>query len=154
MADIGLAYLQYLRTKTDITDIVGTGTSAKIEIGKLPQDASGSKLLPAIVIHDSISGTSGETLTQGDGTGSRRFQIDCYSEDRAQAESLRDKVRQVTSTYRGDWGSGGDQVFVNGASAAGLYGGYDDPKDGSDDARYKRSIDFIVHFTETVANPT
>lgn len=151
MADIGEAYVKYLEGKTAITDIVGTGTSARIYPDYLPL----KPVLPAIVIYDSISGVSYENTTNGDGIAMRRFQVTCVADTKQGAEDLREEVRKVSSGFdHGTWGSGGSAVFVHGCSAAGFSGSAEPPKDGSDNWRFLRSIDLIVHHAETVANPT
>lgn len=150
MADIGVAYLAYLKTQSTVTDVVGSGSSSRIYTDRLPQGAT----LPAIVLHDSISGVSYETLTAGDGLAMRRVQVNCYADTKLVAESLRDAVRLVTSAYsHGTWATGGDAIFVHNASFAGMATLDDEPQDGSDEPRYIRTIDFQIHYAETAANP-
>ena len=141
MADIGTAYRAYLLTVSPVTDMVGD----RIYTDRLLQGTQ----LPAIVMHDSISAISYETLEQGDGCGQRRIQVDCVAKDRADAELLRDNVRLATGTFAGTW----DTIFVHGANVDGMTGGFDDPRDGSDEPRYRRIIDILVTHAETPATP-
>jgi len=150
MADIGVAYVAYLKTQSTVTDVVGSGADARIYTDRLPQGAT----LPAIVLHDAISGISYENLSTGDGIATRRMQCNCYADTKLVAESLRNVIRKVTSTYdHGTWGSGGDAVFVHNATFAGMTTLDDEPRDGSDEPRYCRAIDFFVTHAETAASP-
>ena len=145
MADIGTAYREYLIGEPSIEAIVGD----RVYTDRLKQSSE----LPAIVLQDSISGVTYENLTTGDGVAQRRIQVDCITQDRAAAEYLRDAVRLVTSTYRGTWGTTAP-IFIHGANIATIAGGWDDPKDGGDLPRFRRIIDFLVTYDETLANPS
>ena len=105
------------------------------------------------MLHDSISGLSYENLLTSDGCAQRRIQVDCIAKDKDQAENLREQVRLVTSTYRGAWGTS-EVVTVHGANVATLTSGMDDPRDGSDEPRFRRIIDILVDYVETIANPS
>ena len=82
MADIGVAYVAYLKTQSTVTDEVGSGANARIYTDRLPQGAT----LPAIVLHDSISGISYENLSTGDGIATRRVQVNCYAATKLSAD--------------------------------------------------------------------
>lgn len=138
---LGIAYREYLISKPEISGYVGD----RVYVSRLKQ---GSRL-PAIVMHDSISGGSYEHLTGSDGVGTRRVQVDCISHDVTEADDLREEVRKVTAGFRGLWGST-VSVEVIGCNTAGTLSGVDDPQDGSDNPRWRRIIDFNISYIEKI----
>ena len=78
----------YLKTKTAITDLVGTTTAARIYIHEAKQDAA----LPFIVLHG-FEGISEEWLSGIVGNCTTRVQVDCYASTRPGAYALAEAVR-------------------------------------------------------------
>jgi hypothetical protein len=140
---IGTAFREYLISQPGVSGLIGD----RVYVSMLKQGAT----LPAIVMHDSISGTSYEHLTGGDGLASRRVQIDCVASTVDEAEQLREEVRKASATARGTWGST-VSVEVLGCNTAALYAGIDDAKDGSERPRYRRIIDFTIDYREQAVN--
>lgn len=140
MADVAESLVQYLRTKSAITDLV----SDRISPDSLPQGSS----LPAIVYYE-IDNVSAEHLGGIAGVAHARFQIDCYATTRKQAKELQEKVRLAPlQGFRGTM----HNTFVQGVSRAGSFRtDADEPKDGSDQWRYIVSADYIISHDEATS---
>lgn len=145
MADIGVAIVAHLKTKTAVTDLIGSGADMRINAGYLPQ----CETLPAVVYHE-ITGTSYEHLVQGAGTVQDRYQIDCYADTAIAAVELREQIRLAMQTFNhAIWGG----IYIHGCNSDTKHSGTDEPEDGSDAWRYRYSQDYLITYAETAAAP-
>jgi len=123
----------YWSGKTAVTDLVST----RIYRIKRSQQVS---TLPALTYRkvsgqDELFQTGTSTLAQA------RIEIDCWGSTPAQAETLRDAIRDVTQRYSGTINGSLTIVlayFENDGEA------YDPPQDASDDGTYVATIDLFV----------
>lgn len=136
--------MTYLKTKSAITSLIGTGDNARIYLGFPKQGAS----LPYIVL-EVFEGLSAEHLTGISGIAENRVQIDCYAETKNGAHDLAEAVRLAPlQMYRGTLGD----TFANSiTSPAGARRGYDDPSQGSNQARFWNSRDYFITYVEATA---
>lgn len=131
----------YLKTKTAITDLVGSGGSARISPAKINQGDG----FPAIrfVI---TGGESHESLTGAVGNRQPNLQIDCYATTRLAATNLGEQVRLVLQGYRGTMGS----TFINGITLENRFELYEPTVDGSDNGKHREVLVFNVVHDESI----
>lgn len=134
----------YLKTKTAITDVVGSGTSSKIYFYDAKQDVA----LPYIVL-DNFAGGSEEHISGVSGIATNRIQIDCYSTTATLAYTLAELVRLAPlQMYRGTAGS---STVVSTSSNGGYRQGADPPSYGGGQKRYWVSRDYIIQHREATS---
>lgn len=134
----------YLKTKSAITDVVGSGTAAKIYFYDAKQDIG----LPYIVM-DNFAGDSFENLSTISGIATNRIQIDCYSTTATLAYTLAELVRLAPlQMYRG---AAGSSTIVSVSSNGGYRQGADPPSPGSAQKRYWVSRDYIIQHRESTS---
>lgn len=81
------------------------------------------------------------------GMGRTRIQIDCYSTDADQTETLAHAVRRALDGYRDSIGS----TFINAITLENRLDGMEGPSDGSEIRTFRSTLDFIVYHDETVS---
>jgi len=129
----------HLKTDTDITDVVGSGASARIRPMVLHQNET----LPAIVLDD-VSGSSFSNLAGASGHASTMVEIDAVATTKAAAESLRESIRKAIQNHRGAMGD----VFVSGWSSVGRSSAYEAPTDGKAVGIYRAVLTAECHHSE------
>lgn len=142
MPSLESALKAYLKSKTAITSLVGTGDSARIYLNVPKQGV----VLPYIVF-EVFEGSSAEHLTGVSGIAENRVQIDCYGGDEESAHNLAEAVRLAPlQMFRGELMSG---VFANSVSSPiGYRLGFDPPTAGGNDIRFWASRDYLVTYSE------
>lgn len=144
MPDILSDLRTYLKTKSAITNLVGTGDAARIYF----HDAKEGATLPFIIL-EIFEGESNEHLTGISGICSNRVQIDCYGVTAAAAYTLAETVRLAPlQMYRGNM----DTSKVNNVTSNVSYRrGFDPPVTGSAQKRYWVSRDYVITYTEATS---
>lgn len=145
MADISSALVTYLKSKTSITDIIGSGANARIEPDGLTQGVA----VPAIV-YRRISTTHGQTINGSvAGIAWTRFEINAIAATRLQADQLSEAIRLcgILDLQRETVGG----VVIQGVIVDSGVRHYDeDPDQGDHQRRYVSSQDYQVCFNEDV----
>lgn len=141
MPDITSELITYLKTKTAITDLVGSGSAARIYYG----DARQGVALPFIVMRV-FDGESQEHLTGISGLATNRIEINCYGSTTSQAYNLAEAVRLAPlQKYRGTMGT----TYVNEvASPQGYARDFDQPTQGDNAKRFVFTRDYFLHYQE------
>ena len=146
MADIYDEFVTYLKTQSGVTDLVGTGTAARIYPDVPRQGAT----LPFLVLAETVGGQSWETIG-GDPSGMAEavFQVWAFDNDRGDANDLAEAVRLAgpLQGYRGAMGS----TKVRVTSPEGRFAGADLPKDSSDRKRYYCRRNFHLFYDEATS---
>ena len=131
-------FVTHLRTKSTITDLVGTRTY----VGKLPQQVT---TLPVLLVQR-ISTTHDRHLSGASGVATSRLQLDVWAATAASARAVAEAVRVAVD---------GDSSLTMGTTkvAAVLDDGesstYEPADDGSDTGEFRITQDWIVHHAET-----
>ena len=143
MPDILNSLRIYLKTKTAITSLVGSGDASRIYF----HDAKEGAAMPFIIL-EIFEGESNEHLAGISGVCSNRIQIDCYGVTSAAAYNLAEAVRLAPlQMFRGSIATGGDLVRVlNVTSNVSYRRGFDPPVSGSSQKRYWVSRDYIIMY--------
>ena len=144
MPDILSDLRTYLKTKSAITSLVGSGDAARIYF----HDAKEGATLPFIIL-EIFEGESNEHLTGISGICSNRVQVDCYGVTAAAAYTLAEAVRLAPlQMYRGNM----DTSKVNNVTSNVSYRrGFDPPVTGSAQKRYWVSRDYVITYTEATS---
>ena len=130
MADFADEFKTHLKTISDVTTLVGTGTSARIYPDMLRQGCT----LPAIIYYE----TGGESWEYLGGIGGLRhtvMHVVAYGATRAAANELADTIRTkaLNANFKGDMGT----THVSGINASEARStGVDRSDDKSDTKRY------------------
>lgn len=144
MPDILSDLRTYLKTKSAITNLVGTGDAARIYF----HDAKEGATLPFIIL-EIFEGESNEHLTGISGICSNRVQVDCYGVTAAAAYSLAEAVRLAPlQMYRGNMDT---SKVCNVTSNVSYQRGFDPPVTGSAQKRYWVSRDYAITYTEATS---
>jgi hypothetical protein len=143
MPDICDELRTWMKTKTAITDIVGTSTAAKI----YQHDAKQGVAPPYIVLHV-FEGSSSETLSAIAGVAMNRVQVDCYGLTNSAAYALAEAVRVNLQMYRGTMGS---TAVLNVTSNGGYERLFDPPSTGANQKRYIYSRDYLITYREATS---
>lgn len=145
MPDILADLRAYLKTKSAITTVIGTGDDARIYL----HDAKEGATLPFIIL-EIFEGESNEHLGGISGIASNRIQIDCYGITSTAAYNLAEAVRLAPlQMFRGTMNSSSKVVNVTGNVS--YRRGFDPPVSGSSQKRYWVSRDYIVMYTEATS---
>lgn len=145
MPDILTDLRAYLKTKSAITALIGSGDSARIYL----HDAKEGAVLPFIIL-EIFEGESNEHLTGISGIASNRIQIDCYGVTATAAYNLAEAVRLAPlQMFRGTMNN--SSKVVNVTSNVSYRRGFDPPVAGSAQKRYWVSRDYIVMYTEATS---
>lgn len=150
---IGKFIQAWLLAQSEITALVGTGTSARIRAGAAPQGWAFPRVTYQVV-SDGIN-TSG--LSSVGTVATARVQIDLWGQGPAgygQVHTMADAVRgskaSGTQGTRLDGYRGGDYagIFVQGCklAEAGQTDSTEAPDDGSDNAIHNVSLDFVINY--------
>lgn len=142
MADIGTALKTYLKTKTAVTDLIGTGADARI----YEQEAKQGVALPYIVYIVYAVG-SYEDLDGAVGVATNRIEVNCYAATAAAAYALAEAVR--LAPLQGYEGTMGSASVFDISSAGGYETRYDRPTEGANTLRFWVSRDYIFNHTES-----
>jgi len=144
MPDILSDLRTYLKTKSAITSLVGTGDAARIYF----HDAKEGATLPFIIL-EIFEGESNEHLTGISGICSNRVQVDCYGVTAAAAYTLAEAVRLAPlQMYRGNMDT---SKVCNVTSNVSYRRGFDPPVTGSAQKRYWVSRDYVITYTEATS---
>lgn len=141
MADIASELITYLKTKSAVTDLVGTSTAARIYYG----DAKQGVALPYIVIRV-FDGTSHEHLGGITGMAMNRVEVNCYAATSSAASALAEAVRLAPlQKFRGTMGS----TYVHEvASPQGYAREFEPPTTGDNRKRFNFVRDYFIHYAE------
>lgn len=144
MPDIATEVVTYLKTISAVTDLIGTGSNARIWYGDAKQGAS----MPYIVIRV-FDGESAEHLGGISGLATNRVEINCYGSTSSSAYTLAEAVRLAPlQKYRGTMGS----TYVNEvASPQGYSREFDPPSAGSNQKRFNFVRDYFLHYAEATS---
>jgi len=144
MPDILDSLRTYLKSKSAITSLVGSGDAARIYF----HDAKEGAAMPFIIL-EIFEGQSLEHLSAITGIASNRIQIDCYGVTASAAYSLAEAVRLAPlQMYRGTLGS---CEVLNITSNTSYRRGFDPPVSGSAQKRYWVSRDYIIMYQEATS---
>lgn len=144
MPDILSDLRTYLKSKTAITNLVGSGDASRIYF----HDAKEGATLPFIIL-EIFEGESNEHLTGISGICSNRVQIDCYGVTAAAAYNLAEAVRLAPlQMYRGNMDT---SRVCNVTSSVSYRRGFDPPVSGSAQKRYWVSRDYVITYTEATS---
>ena len=142
MGNIAADLKTYLKTKTAVTDLIGSGTAARIY-----QDTGKQGVALPYVLFEQLSGESEEHLGGISGIAENLFEVSCYAATQSGAYALSEAVRLAPlQTYRGVMGASYVRVIADSASA-----GHDPPVKGGNQRRYfERRYYRIIHDEATV----
>lgn len=143
MADFMDEFKTRLKAVSDVTDLVGSGTSARIYPDRPRQGCS----MPAIAYTES-GGTSYQTLKGIAGFVRTIMHVWAYGSTRAQANNLAEVIRTkaLNSNFKGNFGS----THVSGINASSHRDAGIDQQKGTDAPRYWcRRIYDIWHVEDT-----
>ena len=145
MADISTAFVTYLKTKSAVTDIIGSGADARIEPGSLTQGVA----VPAIA-YRRISTTHYSTINGTvAGLASTRMEINAIADTQLAADQLGEAIRLcgILDIQRETVASVMIQgVFID----AGNRQYTEEPEPGDHQRRYVASQDYQIVFNEEV----
>lgn len=141
MADIANELKTYLRTVSNVTDIVGTSDSCRIYLEEARQGAD----LPFVII-TTFEAASYEDLTGAVGVAQNRVQVDCYANTSAQAFSLAEAIR--LAPLQGRRGAVGSAYVYDVSSNGGYDRGRDRPARDSEITCYVCSRDYVITHSE------
>jgi len=140
--DVATELRTYLKTKSAITAIVGSGTAARIYLFDAPQDRD----LPYVVI-EVTSGSAETHLTGSSGIAQNRVTVICYGATETAAYALNEAVRVAPLLgYRGTMGSGTVRDVGDGG---GYESGYDPPTTGGNQKRYWTMQHYTITHIQT-----
>lgn len=145
MGDIAADLKTYLKTISAITDLIGSGTAARI----YEEDPKQTVPLPYIVF-EVFEGSSETHLGGITGIAENRIQVDAYANTRAEAYTLAESIRLAPlAACRGiTMGS----TFVHDESGNGSYDrGRDRPQKGGNKLRYWISRDYVLKYAEATS---
>jgi hypothetical protein len=142
--DIGADLTTYLKTVSGVTDIVGTGTAARI----YEEDPKQAVALPYVVF-EVLAGSSSSHLGGMAGVAVARVQVDAYAATRPAAFALAEQLKFVLAACRGvTWGS----TFVHDEHGNDSYErGRDRPVAGGNQRRYWFSRDYVFSYSEATS---
>ena len=144
MADLATDIRTYLKTKTAVTDLVGSGTAARIY-----EDDAKQGLDPPYIVFVITPGESYEDISGPIGLCTSRVTFLCYGTNRATAYTLSEAVRLAPfQGYRGAMGT----TTVKAITAAGstVYG-RDKPTSGGNQRRWFCGQSFIITYAEATS---
>ena len=145
MADISTALITYLKTISNVTDLIGAGTAARIYHDEIPPKAA-----EPFVRIEWFGGDSEEALADIVGVAFADVQIDAYATTTAGAYDLAEKIRlaPLQKYTGGTWGS----VTVESVTSEENYRrGKDSPEGGDHDPRYWCSRDYRIEYNEATS---
>ena len=141
--DIATDLRTYLKTVSGITDLVGTGTGARV----YEEDPKQAASLPYVVF-EVFEGSTESHLGGIAGVARNRIQIDAYATTAAGAFALAEQIKFAVAAYRGLMGT----TFVHDESGNGSYErGHDRPTTGGNQRRYWISRDYILTYQEATS---
>ena len=142
MASLAGELITYLKTQSDVTDLVGSGTAARIYRHLAKQGVS----LPYIVMRI-YEGVSYRHLSAITGIRTNRVQVVCYAATDDGADQLAEAVRLSVDHYRGTMGTT-DILDIEGES---VEPGFEPPVKGGNQRRYWHSRDFVFTYREATS---
>jgi len=135
-------FVAFLKSKSTVTSLVGSGANARIRPTKLKQGDA----LPAIR-YVVTSGAGHEDLLGPVGVRQPNLQIDCYGSTRSAAEALGDAVRDaLLAFWRGTMGS----TTVKGINLVNRFWMFESSEDGSDSGKHREVLIFDVVHSESI----
>lgn len=144
MASIEKAIRDYLLTKTAVTDLIGTGTSARIQPSIIDQDWR--PVQGPFVVYDVISSDEEHTLADRTGFVSSRFQFTVYAQHAITALSTARAIKNCgIAAIKGTYSS----VSIRGVEIeSGIRTDFEKPDDGLATFRHLATFDMMVHYLE------
>lgn len=143
MIDLGPELKTHLKSFSAITDLIGTGTSARIyEIDIVRQ--KNTPILPPYIVYKVFEGVSHTHLNGISGIDRNRVEIKSYGDNRANAFTLARLVNGYLQQYRGPFGSifahiiTSDNTFIHGR---------DIPVVGGNIRRHYFERDYMITYT-------
>jgi len=88
----------------------------------------------------------GRHMTGSDGLAQTTFAIDCWAEDRGEAQNLSDAVHNVLQTYRGLTGPPGDEVYIRTCYVTDRRSNLQQKVEGSDEFLRGVGLTFVVWY--------
>jgi hypothetical protein len=141
--DIASELIVYLKAISGITDLVSSGTAARI----YEDDPKQAVSLPYVVF-EVFEGSTEMHLGGIAGVARNRIQIDAYAATKAGAFALAEQIKFAVAGYRGTMGS----TFVHDESGRGSYQrGRDQPTPGGNQRRHWVSRDYILTYQEATS---
>jgi hypothetical protein len=128
---------QYLLSKLAVTNIIGTRLYPVV----LPQLES----VPAIV-YRRISGGHNHNIDKATGSAIPVFELDCWADTYAQAETLAEAVRGVMQGFDGTMGD----TVVTACILDDETDDYEPPDEGSDRGVFSITLRYRIRYTESV----
>ena len=144
MSEICKGLRQRLLDRAAVTDIC----ARRIYPDALPEKAA----YPCATL-TKISGQSHASLTGGIGNATVRVQIDCYAMEHATDEKNKGRTganrlaEAIRQSLHGYYGAAGDETICDCHMADEHYT-FDQPRDGSDEKRYRTIQDYEIVHTE------
>lgn len=138
----------YLKTKSAVTDLIGSGTAARIYLYAAKEGVA----LPYVIV-DMIPGDSHEHLGGISGVARNRVVIDAYAATESAAYTLAEVIRLILQPIGRDGtrptlGS----TVVHGIASDGSYeADFEPPVKGGAQKRYYYSRDYFVSYAESVS---
>lgn len=132
----------YTRSIAD-ADILAT-VSTRVYPDLAPESAA----MPYMV-YTVISTSHEHVLSGGAGMAHARVQVDCYASTRIAVLALAEHVRDAWQGYRGT----ADSVVIRSVVLPGDTQMIEWPIDGSEDARYRVTQDYMVWYAESIPAP-
>lgn len=142
------AFCTYLLTKSDITALIGSGSSARLWADHLPQAYSVSQ--GAAAIYEIIFGEDVHTLSDRSGFVETRVQMACYAATFKAAMELARAIKNCGITTLKGVSSGVDFRGVSVEQGIRCYGN-EQPTDGTDSWRYLAEFEFKISYLEGTA---
>lgn len=145
MADVASGFRTYLLAQSAITNLIGSGASARFYPDELPQGCT----MPACtyskisVRHEHVIGSDWGRS----GFAACRLEIECYALTRSQSSDIADTIMDYVCGPLGRLrGVYGNINFLDVMVGDGARTYADSPTDGSDDRRYVTVIEFMVNY--------
>lgn len=134
--------ITYWKSISAITDLVGSGTSARIY-----SDNAKRGVAEPYIEFVRVGGQSASHLAGVSGTRGTILHVYCYGATNTSADALAEAVRQNTANYRGDMSG----TYVNWIECTDAPdSGYIKQEDGSDDQRYWVRVILRITHAEAV----
>lgn len=132
---------------TAVTDLLGT---SPIRIH--PANAAQKTVLP-YVTYELLSTQREGILTGQTGLASTRIQLDVWGETALSCYNVAEQIRLALDAWLYATLGTTNTKEVQSIRIDNETTDYENPIDGTSQGIYRRTLDFVIHFTETAANP-
>lgn len=118
----------------------------RIRVGVIPQGMP----LPYVRLAE-IGGGPDYHLAGEIGDLAKSVQVDVWAESEQEADQISELIRLAPlSGFRGEWSDEGGAVEVQAVTIESETGTVEDPKDGTDDTRHRRTTTYMIHHQRPV----